>query len=121
MKFPQTLPFAGDKKLAIELLKLAKDNLREGESYYLCTALTGAATATGAATELDTCLALGDWIRQMVGEGLAYVTQTQEYLDSLNLDLELHDKAPKLAKVKHENAYRLAWADHLISYLETSQ
>lgn len=129
MKFPQTLPFAGDKKLAIELLKLAKENLREGESYYLCTAIARAADKTpyeDFAHKIWVWLntrELVEWVRQTVGKQLAYVTQTQEYLDSKKegLDHELHDKAPKLAIVQHENAYRIAWADQLISYLETSQ
>ena len=127
MKFPTLKPFADDKKLAIELLKLAKENLREGKSYYLCTAIASAAESIpyeDFAHEIWVRLTtreLVEWIRQMVGERLAFVTQTQAFLDSLSLDPELLDKAPKLAKVKHENAYRLAWADHLISYLETSQ
>lgn len=129
MKFPQTLPFAGDKKPAIELLKLAKENLREGESYYLCTAIARAADKTpyeDFAHEIWVRLntrELVEWVRKMVGKQLAYVTQTQEYLGSKKegLDYELHDKAPKLAIVQHEIAYRSAWADHLISFLETSQ
>ena len=112
MKFPQTLPFAGDKKLAIELLKLAKENLQRGRNYYLCTAVIGAATVTGAAAELDNCSDLVDWIQQMLGEDLAYVTQTPEFLDALK-------EAERKEYVLYEKMYRLAWADNLISYLET--
>ena len=127
MKFPTLKPFADDKKLAIELLKLAKENLREGKSHYLCTAVTDAAERfpyEDFAHEIWVRLTtreLIEWVRKMVGENLAYVTQTQEYLDSKKegLDYELHDKAPKLAIVQHENTYRSAWADHLIAYLET--
>ena len=103
MKFPQTLPFAGDKKLAIELLKRAKENIQRGRNYYLCTAVTSAA-------EPNTCSDLVDWIQQMLGEDLAYVTQTEAFLDSLKA-------SPNY--VLYEQTYRIAWADHLISYLET--
>ena len=128
MKFPPLKPFTGDKALAIELLKPAKENIAVGGLKFLCNAVQMESPTLAdidddagyrkqiAADEVEA------WIGSMCErhqQGMSKVVDaTQAFKESAK-------EAGYSRRVEPWEDfainYRLAWADHLISYLETSQ
>ena len=136
MKFPETKHFTGDKELAIELLKGAKKVIEAIPKKALCFALGDAATNIELAGDYQGVRqaehALRYWIsHEILAQNYVYVVATPEFIESFR---KAHPNEPlsaigcyPLARASAEamtsfmTSYRLAWADHLISYLETSQ
>ena len=128
MKFPTLKPFAGDKPLAIELLKAAKENIAVGGLRYLCNAVQMESPTLAdiddeegyrkqvAADEVECWI--GSMCERHRENGSKVVDATQAFKDSAK-------EAGYTCRVEPWEDfainYRLAWADHLISYLETSQ
>ena len=113
MKFPEVLPFKGDKVLAIGLLRLAKEKVAKGECIYLCSAVNAAA-----AKVLSNPNEVTDWIEDMLGV-LGLVTQYRWFVNEADLkvkDLGVPEKRQTYKRMERE--YRVAWAKHLISHLQ---
>lgn len=127
MKFPTIKPFTGDKPLAIELLKAAKENIAVGGLRFLCNAVQRESpTLADIDDEEGYRKQVADEVEFWIGSmcerhrenGSKVVDATQAFKDSAK-------EAGCTCRVEPWEDfainYRLAWADHLISYLETSQ
>ena len=133
MKFPDTKHFTGDKPLAIELLKGAKKVIEAIPKKALCFALGDAATHKILAGDYQGVRQaehdLRYWIsHEILAQNYVYVVATAEFIESFR---KAHPNEPlaeigyPLSRASSEvmtsfmASYRLAWADHLISYLES--
>ena len=128
MKFPEIKPFAGNKQLAIELLKKAKEPLISEERRFLCNAVSKVAAEkvylqkkTGKHDLEDvnaTSEAVCEWLNSMCtnkGAGSNCVNKTDEFIAYA----ASKDIRPDVAQATQTGiTYRLAWVDHLIAYLK---
>lgn len=131
MKFPEIKPFAGNKQLAIELLKKAKGPLIAQERRFLCNAVSRVAVEkiylqkkTGKYNIKDvdaTSEAVCEWLNSMCtnkGVGSSCVNKTDEFIAYA----ASKDIRPDVAQATQAGiTYRLAWVDHLVAYLKEQQ
>lgn len=131
MKFPEIKPFAGNKQLAIELLKKAKEPLIAQERRFLCNAVSKVVvdefypqekTGKYDIKDVDATLeAVCDWLNSMCtnkGAGSSCVNKTDEFIAYA----ASKDIRPDVAQITQTGIiYRLAWVDHLVDYLKEQQ